>query len=73
MTAIGVDMAQPGAERTVELLNAKAVAQRYFNGAVSGEWVLKNVPGRRRLGHRTVLWLASDVEAWIKYGTPNAE
>lgn len=73
MTAIGLDMAHPGAERTVVLMSAKQIARELFSGNVTPEWVLKNVPGRRRLGHRTVLWVRSDVEAWIKYKTPNAE
>lgn len=49
-------------------MRADAIARdvELFNGAVSARWVLRNVPGRVKLGHSTVGWFRSDVEQWIQ-------
>ena len=47
------------------LLNASEVVE-LLRGEVSEDWVRRNVPGKVRLGHRTVLWRARDVLTWLE-------
>ena len=53
-------------ERNQRLMNAKQIAQEIFNRHVSPEWVRRNVPGKIRLGHSTVMWYERDVIDWIE-------
>ena len=46
------------------LLNPQAVAD--LIGGVSEAWVRRNVPGKLRLGQRTVRWYRQDVLQWIE-------
>lgn len=36
-----------------------------FNGEVSTKWVLRNLPGKVKLGHSTCGWYRDDVLAFI--------
>jgi predicted DNA-binding transcriptional regulator AlpA len=53
-----------GADR---LLSAREIAADLFGGTVSEQWVKRSVaPDRRlRLGHSTLRWWRSDVQAWL--------
>ena len=47
-------------------MTARQIVDEFFPGTgISPEWVTRNVPGRIKLGHRTVLWKRSAVEAWL--------
>ena len=46
------------------LLTPQAVAD--LIGGVSEAWVKRNVPGKLRLGQRTVRWYRQDVLDWIE-------
>jgi len=46
------------------LLTPQAVAD--LIGGVSEAWVRRNVPGKLRLGQRTVRWYRRDVLNWIE-------
>ena len=46
------------------LLTPQAVAD--LIGGVSEAWVRQNVPGKHRLGQRTVRWYRQDVLDWIE-------
>jgi predicted DNA-binding transcriptional regulator AlpA len=46
------------------LLTPQAVAD--LIGGVSEAWVRRNVPGKLRLGQRTVRWYRQDVLDWIE-------
>jgi predicted DNA-binding transcriptional regulator AlpA len=46
------------------LLTPEAVAE--LIGGVSPAWVRRNVPGKLRLGQRTVRWYRRDVQDWIE-------
>ena len=46
------------------LLTPQAVAD--LIGGVSEAWVRQNVPGKLRLGQRTVRWYRQDVLDWIE-------
>jgi predicted DNA-binding transcriptional regulator AlpA len=46
------------------LLASQAVAD--LIGGVSDAWVRRNVPGKLRLGQRTVRWYQQDVLDWIE-------
>ncbi len=47
------------------LMNAYHVAEQVYGGARGPKWVLRNVPGKMTMGHRTVMWWEYDVIAWI--------
>ena len=51
---------------TDRLLSAREIAADVFGGTVSEQWVKRTVaPDRRlRLGHSTLRWWRSDVQAW---------
>lgn len=49
----------------VQLISAQQIAERFFSGNVSAEWVRTHVPGKRKYGHRTVLWAEAEVRAWV--------
>jgi predicted DNA-binding transcriptional regulator AlpA len=49
----------------MRLLKASQVASELFSGTVSATWVKRNVPGKLRLGHSTVVWAEQDVRAWL--------
>ena len=53
------------APEKIRLLSAEQVAEEFFGGSVTPRWVLLNVPGKRKYGHRTVLWLEHEVRDWI--------
>jgi len=47
-------------------MTARQIVDEFFPGTgISPEWVTRNVPGRIKLGHRTVLWKRSAVEACL--------
>jgi predicted DNA-binding transcriptional regulator AlpA len=46
------------------LLSAEEVAMEILDGQVSPQWVKRNVPGKVRLGHCTVVWEESRVQRW---------
>ncbi len=48
------------------MLSAKQVAADVFNGTVSESWVRRNLPGKIRLGHSTVVWWELDVRHWLE-------
>ena len=50
------------------LVTASEIARRISK---SSEWVRRNVPGKIRLGHRTVRWPEDEVEEWIENGRTN--
>ena len=47
------------------LMNAHHVAEQLYSGERSPKWVLRNVPGKMNLGHRTKMWWEYDVIAYI--------
>jgi len=48
-------------------MTARQIVDEFFPGTgISPEWVTRNVPGRIKLGHRTVLWKRSAVVAWLE-------
>ena len=48
------------------LLTATQLAAELFAGTVSTAWVRRHVPHKIVLGHSTVRWYESDVQAWIE-------
>ena len=36
------------------------------NEKAAQEWVREHVPGKKRIGHKTVRWLERDVVAWVE-------
>jgi predicted DNA-binding transcriptional regulator AlpA len=58
------DKERAGADR---LLCAREIVADLFGGTVSDQWVKRIVaPDRRlRLGHSTLRWWRSDVQAWL--------
>ncbi len=54
------------------LLSAAQVAAEVMGGHVSPLWVLRNVPGKVRLGHVKRAWWEYDVRRWLEQRTPNA-
>ena len=47
-------------------MTARQIVQEFFPGAgISPNWVMRRVPGRVKLGHRTVVWRRSVVAAWL--------
>ena len=61
--------AEQNNERAVadRLLSARQIAAELFGGTVSEQWVKRTVaPNRRlRLGHSTLRWWRSDIQAWL--------
>ena len=49
----------------VRLLSAAQIAAEVFGGNVTAEWVRDHLPGKRKYGHRTVLWAEHEVRAWV--------
>ena len=47
------------------LLTATQVAAELLGGTVSPAWVRRTIPGKLRLGQRTVRWYRDDVLRWI--------
>src|SRR5437870_3970264 len=53
----------------VQFVSAEQIRDRFFGGTVSVDWILYNVPGKRKYGHRTVRWILHEVEEWLlKHG-----
>lgn len=52
------------------ILDAKGVAELLAlekpGSKATNRWVTEHVPGKRRIGHRTVRWLERDVVAWVE-------
>jgi predicted DNA-binding transcriptional regulator AlpA len=48
------------------LLNAAQVAAELLGGTVSPAWVRRHVPAKLVLGHSTVRWFETDVQAWLE-------
>ena len=66
MTA-ALRIAPPGKRIDGRLVSAQWIRDEIFGGgedAPSIEWILSNVPGKKRLGHRTVRWNENDVRVW---------
>lgn len=61
-----VDKAQAVPIPRGPMMNAAQIAAELYSGQVDGPWVLANVPGRMKFGHRTVLWYRDDVIAHIE-------
>lgn len=47
------------------LMKAYHVAEQLYSGERSPKWVLRNVPGKLNLGHRTKMWWEFEVIEWI--------
>lgn len=47
------------------LMTDSQVAEQKFQGAVSTQWVRRNVRPKVRLGHNTVMFYERDVDDWI--------
>ena len=60
---IRADPEKPPPDRG-RLLTAEEVAENI--GGVSPVWVRANVPHKIPMGHRTVKWYDTDVNAWIE-------
>lgn len=48
----------------IKLLRAEDIIDM-LQGEVSREWVRLNVPGKVKLGRRTMLWRERDVQKWL--------
>ena len=52
------------------ILDAKGVAELLSlvnpGSKATNRWVTEHVPGKRRIGHRTVRWLEREVVAWVE-------
>ena len=53
------------APERIRLLKAEQVADAVFGGSVTPRWVRLNVPGKRKYGHRTLLWFEHEVREWV--------
>ncbi len=63
--ALDFGLASVQAPARIRLLNAEQVSDQFFGGSVTPRWVRLNVPGKRKYGHRTVLWMEHEVREWI--------
>jgi predicted DNA-binding transcriptional regulator AlpA len=52
-------------------LSAEQVAAELFGGHVSPLWVMRNVPGKIKLGHVKRGWWEYDVRRWLESLTPS--
>ena len=50
------------------LMTAQEIAQKIFRGHRSAEWVRRNLPGKKRMGHSTVMWWEAEVIKNIDLG-----
>lgn len=66
MTGLRLTRTQSTPSDRGRLMTAREVAQDIFRGAVSPEWVRRNVPGKIVLGHSRVMWYEHDVRDWIE-------
>lgn len=48
-----------------KLMNAYDIAGQIYGGHVSADWVLRKVPGKMDMGHRTKMWWEFEVVEWI--------
>ena len=64
MKSRGVLALRDASQARGPLLTPQAVAD--LIGGVSEAWVRRNVPGKLRLGQRTVRWYPQDVLDWIE-------
>ena len=46
-------------------MNAEDVAGQLYSGERTPKWVLRTVPGKMNLGHRTKMWWEFEVIEWI--------
>jgi hypothetical protein len=60
----GIQPFRAAAQARGPLLAPQAVAD--LVGGVTEAWVRRNVPGKLRLGQRTVRWYRQDVLDWIE-------
>lgn len=49
-----------------KVLDAREVSRDVLRGKRSASWVRRNVPGKIRLGHSTVVWYEYDVLRWME-------
>lgn len=48
------------------LMNASEIAEEFFGGTRSPQWVRRNIPGKKTLGHSTVRWFREDIVQLLK-------
>ncbi len=56
-------MANQEQEVSTRLVNANYIARKVGK---SPEWVRRNVPGKIKLGYRSVVWYEHEVDQWIE-------
>jgi len=49
-------------------MTAQEIAAEIFRGHRSAEWVRRNLPNKKRMGHSTVMWWENEVIKSIDLG-----